>query len=171
MLLEDYSEILYRFCVILLLWAVGGVTMKRKNGFTLIELLIVLAIISSLLGAFIPSASATLERARGVQIAFNLGSIMRAVEYHILLHGKLPESLDQITRDLDSEKYGVAARNGSKGLTVVVFTKQLAEERVVRELLPGAVLSLDQSEGLSFVEGGLKQFEDGTFFYAITFLL
>ncbi len=145
--------------------------MRRKSGFTLIELLIVLAVISTLLGAFVPVASNAIVRAKGVQVAFNLGSIMRGIDYHMLLQGQLPESLNEIARNLDPENYGVAAFRDSNRLTVVVFTKQLAGTATVKELLPDATASLELPEEVSYVRGGLEQLEEGTFFYMANYSL
>jgi len=139
--------------------------MMCKKGFTLIELLIVLAVISTLLGAFIPAASNAVERAKGIQVAFNLTSIMRGIDYHLLLHGELPDSLHDITRNLDPDQYGVIAAREASELTIVVFTRQLAQESVLKEVLPEAIASLDLPEDLLFIEDGLKELEDATFFY------
>ena len=145
--------------------------MKLKKGFTLIELLIVLAVISALLATLIPVANSALERAKGVQVAFNLRSVMDSVVYYYLINDDIPPTLEEVCRNLKPEQYGAAFRNDNGRLTIIVFTNQTARARIVNELLPEVTTSSDTSDDLVFIKGGLQKdhFDNANFYYEVTY--
>jgi len=72
-----------------------------SRGFTLIEVMLVVVIISILLGIAVKNTSGNLTKANNVAARASLKSIETAVQSYEMDNMRLPESLDDLTRQQD----------------------------------------------------------------------
>lgn len=85
----------------------------RDAGFTLLEVVVVLAVLSLLVGAAVPLASAVLESDRRAEARSELAAIAQALEGYFQDRGTFPASLGQ------SDFAGVHLQPGVNGTTLV----------------------------------------------------
>lgn len=76
---------------------------KRRGGFTLIEILLVVVIIGIIVGIAVPRLSGRIGMSLDVAARASLKSIETAVQSYEMDHLRLPDSLDDLTKQKDGK--------------------------------------------------------------------
>lgn len=134
--------------------------MRNKKGFSLIELMIVLIIISLLLATVTVFASSSLAKSRAINVATNLKNISTAMLNSIYINYEVPENINDLGRDIDLNKYGVAYLENENGYNVTVFFSGEVDFTMTKLILSSVSKTApDDFESYEFVPEGLN-YED-----------
>ena len=79
------------------------INLKRKNrgGFTLIEIMLVIVIIGIIVGIAAPKIGGKLGKAQNVAARASLKSVEAAIQSYEMDNLRLPDSLDDLTKQTD----------------------------------------------------------------------
>ena len=131
----------------------------RRNGFSLVELLIVLSVIVALIAVIAPIGTNALRRSAAVSVARDLKTLSNALSNKIYLDGDLPESINELGRNIDSTSFGAAWKKNDHGeYSYFVFTNRKVDFESVAEILAdskqGVPFGIDD---YAFLEDGLEE--------------
>ncbi len=131
----------------------------RRNGFSLVELLIVLSVIVALIAVIAPIGTNALRRSAAVSVARDLKTLSNALSNKIYLDGDLPESINELGRNIDSTSFGAAWKKNDYGeYSYFVFTNRKVDFESVSEILAdskqGVPFGIDD---YAFLEDGLEE--------------
>ena len=76
---------------------------KKRSGFTLIEIMLVIVIIGIIVGIAAPKISGKLGKSQDIAAAATLKSIEGAVQQYEMNHLRLPDTLDDLTKEKDGQ--------------------------------------------------------------------
>jgi len=108
----------------------------RGKGFSLVELLIVLSVVAALIAVIAPIGTNTLRKSAAVSVARDLKMLSNAFSNKIYLDGDLPESIDELGRNVDSTSFGAAWKENEDGEYIYfVFTNREVDFESVSEIL------------------------------------
>ena len=109
---------------------------NRKRGFSLVELLIVLAVIAALIATITPVALNAIRKAQATKVAQNIKTLASSFENYLYVEGSdglaKITSINDLGRDVDETKYGLAYTNTSGDFTVYVWTIEDVDETTVK---------------------------------------
>ena len=155
---------------------------NRKKGFSLVELLIVLAVMAALIATITPVALNAIKKSKATQVAQNLKTLASALENAAYVNGlkdglvagpggTTSVTIDQLGRDIDSTKYGVAYAQTNGGFTAVVYyLGSDADIGVVDDIIPLATSTApSQPNGTYSNTLGAVYTTTGGIYYQIVF--
>jgi prepilin-type N-terminal cleavage/methylation domain-containing protein len=131
----------------------------RRKGFSLVELLIVLSVVAALIAFIAPIGTNALRRSAAVAAARDLKTLSNALSNKIYLDGSLPESINELGRNIDSTSFGAAWKENEDGeYSYFVFTNRKVDFESVSEILTdsrqGVPFGIDDYD---FLEDGLEE--------------
>jgi len=117
----------------------------RKTGFSLVELLIVLAVIAALIAVVTPIGMNAMRKSTAVSVARDLKTLSQAFANKIYLDGELPQTINELGRNVDPSLFGAAWKIGEGGeYNYFVFTNREADFETVSGVL------VDSRQGIPF---------------------
>ncbi len=131
----------------------------RRRGFSLVELLIVLSVVAALIAVIAPIGTNVLRRSAAVSAARDLKTLSNALSNRIYLDGELPDSINELGRNIDSTSFGAAWKQNEDGeYSYFVFTNREVDFESVSEILTdsrqGVPFGIDD---YAFLEDGLEE--------------
>ena len=128
----------------------------RRRGFSLVELLIVLSVVAALIAVIAPIGTNVLRRSAAVSAARDLKTLSNALSNRIYLDGELPDSINELGRNIDSTSFGAAWKQNEDGeYSYFVFTNREVDFESVSEILT------DSRQGVPFGIDDYAFLEDG----------
>ena len=117
----------------------------KKTGFSLVELLIVLAVIAALIAVVTPIGMNAMRKSTAVSVARDLKTLSQAFANKIYLDGELPQTINELGRNVDPSLFGAAWKIGEDGeYNYFVFTNREADFETVSGVL------VDSRQGIPF---------------------
>ena len=117
----------------------------RGKGFSLVELLIVLAVIAALIAVVTPIGIKAMRKSAAVAVARDLKTLSQSFANKIYLDGELPQTINELGRNVDSSLFGAAWKIGEDGeYNYFVFTNREADFETVSGVL------VDSRQGIPF---------------------
>jgi len=117
----------------------------RGKGFSLVELLIVLAVIAALIAVVTPIGMNAMRKSAAVAVARDLKTLSQAFANKIYLDGELPQTINELGRNVDPSLFGAAWKIGEDGeYNYFVFTNREADFETVSGVL------VDSRQGIPF---------------------
>lgn len=117
----------------------------RKTGFSLVELLIVLAVIAAFIAVVTPIGMNAMRKSAAVSVARDLKTLSQAFANKIYLDGELPQTINELGRNVDPSLFGAAWKIGEDGeYNYFVFTNREADFETVSGVL------VDSRQGIPF---------------------
>ncbi|WP_053001098.1 DUF7305 domain-containing protein [Kosmotoga pacifica] len=141
---------------------------SARRGFSLVELLISLVALSTLVAIIIPMTMNMIKNAKAIKVATNFKVLCQSVANTVYLNSEVPTSIDELGRNINAEKYGIAWRESDGYYEFVIFTSENVDVLALGEKLTSVSGAIPPGD-FNFVNGGLNSFDDMTACY--TFLL
>jgi general secretion pathway protein G len=140
---------------------------QRKEGFSLVELMIVLAVIAALISTITPIAMNAVRKAEALQVAMNFRVLALSMESSLILNKSVPDNINELGRDIDTENYGIAYHDDGEGTyKIAVFTTDDVHFDTLHENLTAATNTTDViPDGANYIPGGLQEDTGATALY------